>query len=461
MNNDVIFDKALIKRYDKAGPRYTSYPPATQFTKDINHEDYRRWAKASNEELIPLPLSLYCHIPFCNSICFYCACNKIVTKNQQDSVEYLADLFREIELQAALYDVDRIVDQLHWGGGTLDFLSNNQMQALMGIIRRHFKLNKEGRYSIEIDPRSTHPGSIEHLRNLGFNHISIGVQDFDPKLQTAVNRVQTVEKTASAIETARYTGFKSISVDLIYGLPFQSVASFAQTLGTLIDIKPDRIAIYNYANLPQRFPPQPRIEDKDLPDTEEKLEMLHYSIERLSLAGYVYIGMDHFVLPNDELAVAQRNGTLHRNFQGYSSQVQCDSVAMGVSAISHIGDHFCQNTTDIVAYHRAIQKGQLPIYRGCETEFSDIVRNDIIQQLICHFRLDIGDIEKRWNLKFNEQFSNEIDRLKLMEKDGLLNIKPDAINILKPGRLLLRNICMVFDSYVNTATKTSLFSRPV
>jgi oxygen-independent coproporphyrinogen-3 oxidase len=461
MDNNITFDKALIKRYDLAGPRYTSYPTAMQFRKSINSDDYRTWAKASNEELIPRPLSLYFHIPFCDTICYYCACNKIVTKNKQRSIQYLEDLFHEIELQAALFDQDRIVDQLHWGGGTPTFLSNDQMQALMDKIGKHFKLHDEGQYSIEIDPRSTGNGSIEHLRHLGFNRISIGVQDFDPKVQIAVNRVQSVEMTRSVVKTARNSGFKSINIDLIYGLPFQSVVSFAQTLDTLIDIKPDRIAVYNYAHLPHRFPPQRRIHDEDLPKLEEKLEILRYSIERLTQSGYVYIGMDHFALPNDELAVAQRNSTLHRNFQGYSSHAQCDSVAMGVSAISNIGDHFSQNTTDIVAYHDAIQKDQLPIYRGCETELADIVRNDIIQQLICHFRLDIGGIEKRWNLNFDKQFAKELVQLKAMEDDGLLSLKPNAINILNPGRLLVRNICMVFDRYINPVVKTNSFSRIV
>ena len=461
MNNNITFDTGLIKRYDLAGPRYTSYPPATQFTNNIDDSNYQTWAQASNEELIPRPLSLYFHIPFCDTVCYYCACNKVVTKNKQRSVEYLADLFHEIELQSTLYDNDRIVDQLHWGGGTPTFLSNDQMQALMDKIRQHFKLHDEGQYSIEIDPRSTGRGSIEHLRNLGFNRISIGVQDFDHKVQVAVNRVQSVEMTRSVIDTARRSGFKSINVDLIYGLPFQSVTSFAQTLDTLIDIKPDRIAVYNYAHLPHRFPPQRRIKEKDLPKPEEKLEILGYSIERLTQAGYVYIGMDHFALPNNELAVAQRNGTLHRNFQGYSSHAQCDSVAMGVSAISNIGDHFCQNTTDIVAYHEALQKGQLPIYRGCETEFADVVRNDIIQQLICHFNLDITDIENRWHIKFNEQFTKELNQLQIMERDGLLKLESGRITILQSGRLLVRNICMVFDRYIDPAVKTNLFSRIV
>ena len=461
MSNNVTFDTALIKRYDVAGPRYTSYPPATQFTDKIGKRNYQAWARSSNEELIPRPLSLYFHIPFCDTICYYCACNKVVTKNKQRSVEYLVDLFHEIELQSELYDRDRIVEQLHWGGGTPTFLSHEQMQALMDKIRQHFKLHDEGQYSIEIDPRSTNPGGINHLRRLGFNRISIGVQDFDHKVQLAVNRVQSVEMTRSVIDTARRSGFKSINVDLIYGLPFQSVASFAQTLETLIDIKPDRIAVYNYAHLPHRFPPQRRINEEDLPKPEQKLEILRYSIERLTQAGYVYIGMDHFALPNDELAIAQGNGTLHRNFQGYSSHAQCDSVAMGVSAISNIGDHYCQNTSDLQAYHEALQKNQLPIYRGCETRFIDVVRNDIIQHLICHFYLNITDFESRWHLKFSQQFTSELNQLKAMEKDGLLSLDSAGITVLQPGRLLVRNICMVFDRFINPEVKPNLFSRIV
>ena len=358
MANHITFNRELIKRYDHTGPRYTSYPTANQFNKRIDALDYTCWARQSNEDPIPRSLSLYFHLPFCNTICYYCACNKIVTKNTQRAVDYLVDLHHEIELQGELFDSDRVVEQLHWGGGTPTFLNEEQMQQLMLKIGQHFRLRSDngGEYSIEIDPRSTNSITIKHLRSLGFNRLSVGVQDFDAEVQRAVNRIQSVDLTQSVIQSARRWEFKSINIDLIYGLPLQTVSRFAETLDTLINLNPDRIALYNYAHLPHRFPPQRRIDAADLPKAEVKLSILQYSIECLTQAGYVYIGMDHFARPNDELAVAQHEGTLHRNFMGYSTHSNCDSAAMGVSAISNIGDHFCQNTTDIADGRNALRR---------------------------------------------------------------------------------------------------------
>ncbi len=337
------------------------------------------------------------------------------------------------------------------------------MPQLMLKIGQHFKLRSHDgdEYSIEVDPRSTDSSTIKQLRSLGFNRLSVGVQDFDAEVQRAVNRIQSVALTQSVIESARRCEFKSINIDLIYGLPLQTVSRFAETLDTLIKINPDRIALYNYAHLPHRFPPQRRINAADLPKAEEKLSILQYSIERLTQAGYVYIGMDHFARPDDELAVAQHKGTLHRNFQGYSAHSNCDSVAMGVSAISNIGDHFCQNTTDINVYHEQLGKNKLPIYRGYESQSTDILRRDIIQQLICFFRLDIGNIEQRWSIDFNDYFGPELKRLEPMQADGLLVVTNDEIRVLDDGRFLVRNICMVFDRFIDPQEKDSLFSRLV
>lgn len=463
MYNSITFNPELIKRYDRTGPRYTSYPTANQFNERVDACDYTTWARQSNEDPIPRSLSLYFHLPFCNTICYYCACNKIVTKNTQRAVDYLTDLHHEIELQGELFDSDRVVEQLHWGGGTPTFLTAEQMRQLMLKIGQHFKLRSDdgGEYSIEVDPRSTDSSTIKQLRSLGFNRLSVGVQDFDAEVQRAVNRIQSVALTQSVIESARRCEFKSINIDLIYGLPLQTVSRFAETLDTLIKINPDRIALYNYAHLPHRFPPQRRINAADLPKAEEKLSILQYSIERLTQAGYVYIGMDHFARPDDELAVAQHKGTLHRNFQGYSAHSNCDSVAMGVSAISNIGDHFCQNTTDINVYHEQLGKNKLPIYRGYESQSTDILRRDIIQQLICFFRLDIGNIEQRWSIDFNDYFGPELKRLEPMQADGLLVVTNDEIRVLDDGRFLVRNICMVFDRFIDPQGDNGLFSRLV
>ncbi|MCP3689318.1 MAG: oxygen-independent coproporphyrinogen III oxidase, partial [Gammaproteobacteria bacterium] len=351
----------------------------------------------------------------------------------------------------------------HWGGGTPTFLQHDQISALMQHIGQHFQLRKDdgGEYSIEIDPRTASVDTISLLRELGFNRASLGVQDFDPVVQKAVNRIQSIEMTNDIFQAARKTGYKSINVDLIYGLPFQTVESFTKTLETLVELNPDRIALYNYAHLPARFPPQRRINDADLPAPAVKLNILQLSIERLIEAGYVYIGMDHFAKPLDELSVAQRSGSLHRNFQGYSAHSECDSVAMGVSAISNIGNHYCQNSPDLETYHAEIAEGRLPIYRGCQTDQEDVMRRDIIQQLVCHFHLDIPAIEARWQVDFKTFFANEIEKLEIMEKDRLLKLNDNSIDVCEGGRLLVRNICMVFDRYIDTANSKGTFSKLV
>jgi oxygen-independent coproporphyrinogen-3 oxidase len=463
MSSTSLFHEDLITRYDKPGPRYTSYPPATEFHDGIGEADYREWARQSNEEPIPKPLSLYFHIPFCSSICYYCACNKVITRRKERAEPYLRDLHREIEIQSRLYDTDREVRQLHWGGGTPGFLSQQQTAELMEKIAQHFRLRKGvgNDYSIELDPRMVEPGDIAQLRQLGFNRISLGVQDLDADVQKAVNRIQSLETTRAVMDAARRHGFRSINVDLIYGLPLQSLQSFSETLRQVIELAPDRIAIYNYAHLPQRFPPQRRIRADDLPDSRTRLNILHDAIGRLTDADYEYIGMDHFAKADDELAIAQRKRNLQRNFQGYSAHAQCDSIGFGVSAISQVSDNYSQNTISLDAYHESLEQSRLPVVRGYQSQRDDLLRRDIIQQLTCNFRLDTRALAKTWNIDFKRQFADELTRLKAMADDGLLRLDASEIVVLPAGRLLVRNICMIFDRYQQQPGARDRFSRTI
>ncbi|MDH3933812.1 MAG: oxygen-independent coproporphyrinogen III oxidase, partial [Gammaproteobacteria bacterium] len=449
--------------YDQTGPRYTSYPTAAQFHTGIIERDYRKWACHSNEDPIPRPLSLYCHIPFCDTVCYYCACTKVVTKNHQRADEYLEYLCREIALQGLLFDDDRIVEQLHWGGGTPTFLDNDQIRKLMDCIARHFPLlsDDSGEYSIEIDPRSVDADKLKVLRESGFNRISLGVQDVNDKVQKAVNRKQSRELTQKITEQARELGFKSINMDLMYGLPLQTVASFEQTLDAVIEMNPDRIAAYNYAHLPERFKPQRRIDEAELPSADEKLALLQHTIEHLTGAGYVYIGMDHFAKPDDELTIAQKNGSLQRNFQGYSTHVDCDLVSVGMSAIGHVCDNYSQNVRKLDEYYELLDAGKLPLERGIELEPDDLLRRDVITRLMCNFVLDIKALESKWHFDFYSHFIRELEDLQTMQADGLLLLEDDILRVLPAGRLLVRNICMVFDRYLRSGNDHSRFSRVI
>ena len=447
-DESVIFDPDLIRRYDKSGPRYTSYPTAVQFTDAFGEEAYRAWAARSNGS--GRPLSLYFHIPFCDTVCFYCACNKVVTKDRSRSAPYLERLFREIAMQAELFDTSRPVDQLHWGGGTPTFISHEEMIKLMEVTREHFRLHDDdsGEYSIEIEPREAKGDTIELLRRLGFNRMSLGVQDFDPRVQKAVNRIQPEEVTLATLRAARKAGFKSVSIDLIYGLPFQSRESFARTLDKVLEVDPDRVSVFNYAHLPELFKPQRRIDAADLPSPAEKLAILKLTIERLGEAGYVYIGMDHFAKPDDELAVAQREGTLYRNFQGYSTHAGCDLVAMGVTSIGMVGDSYSQNVRTNDEYYERIDAGRIPVFRGVELDSDDKLRREVITRLICHFHLDKQEIAERFGIDFDDYFADELGQLQGMERDGLLDLHEDGIQVRPEGKLLIRNICMTFDRYL-------------
>jgi oxygen-independent coproporphyrinogen-3 oxidase len=459
MSVTVMLNPDLVARYDRSGPRYTSYPPATVFHEGFDEASYRAAATRSNEQQSPRPLSLYFHIPFCSTVCYYCACNKIVTKNRSHAEPYVAALLQELTLQAALFDGERTVEQLHWGGGTPTFLSTNQMRQLMQATRRHFRLRDDdgGEYSIEIDPRTVNQHDMAMLRELGFNRISFGVQDFDEKVQKAVNRIQSQEQTLELMAAARRQEFHSISIDLIYGLPFQSVGSFSQTLDKVIAARPDRLAVFNYAHLPQRFKVQRQIDENALPAPEEKLRILALTIQRLQEAGYVYIGMDHFALPEDKLSLALANGSLQRNFQGFSSHGQCELVAMGITAIGQVDDCYAQNLRDTGSYYERLKAGKLPVYRGLRLTPDDRLRRRVIADLICHGYVDKAAVVD----DFNAYFAPEVAQLAPMQADGLLRDDDNGIRVLAPGRLLIRNICMLFDGYLREESHPQRFSKAI
>jgi oxygen-independent coproporphyrinogen-3 oxidase len=453
LKQSVKFDAELIRRYDTAGPRYTSYPTAVEFHEGFGEMQYREQAALSNQR--GGPLSLYFHLPFCDTVCFYCACNKIITKNRKHAEPYLENMHREIALQGALFDADRVVEQLHWGGGTPTFISHQQMRDLMRVTREHFNLadDERGEFSIEVDPREADKDTIALLREIGFNRISLGLQDFDPAVQKAVNRIQSEEETFAVIDAARENGFRSVSLDLIYGLPHQSVDSFTDTLDKVIAVAPDRLSVFNYAHLPERFKTQRQIDSDALPSAAVKLDILQRTIEHLTAAGYVYIGMDHFAKPDDELALAQQEGKLYRNFQGYSTHAECDLIGLGITSIGSIGDAYAQNVKTLAEYDERIKQGQLPVYRGIELDEDDKLRRSVITRLICDFELDMSAMGKQLGIVFADYFRDVFPQLDQFAADGLLRYDSQRIEILPAGRLMIRNICMAFDKYTQQKTQ--------
>jgi len=450
----ITFDAELLHRYDGPGPRYTSYPTAPAFHTGFGAGQLREQALRSNEEPIPRPLSVYVHVPYCFSPCFYCGCNRIITRDRSRAEPYLLRLARETELVGRWFDRDREVVQVHLGGGTPNFLSPAQIFELMESLRSHFRLSTRADrdFSIELDPRFLQLGDIASYAAAGFSRASFGVQDFDPVVQRAVNREQTVEQTLDAIQACRDSGFRSVNVDLIYGLPKQNAAGFARTLDIVTAARPDRIAVYGYAHMPQVFKAQTQIEEADLPAPGDKLALLQLAIERLGEAGYRHIGMDHFALPDDDLAVAQDAGTLHRNFMGYTTHADCDLIGLGVSAISHIGDSFSQNPRDLPGWEIALDKGQPPVWRGLALDTDDQVRADVIQQLMCNGAIDMALIERRHGIEFDVYFSAALARLEPLIADGLAERTGSRIAATSRGRLLLRIIAMCFDKYLESAT---------
>jgi len=451
----------LLRRHDRAGPRYTSYPTAPQFNSSFGEAQYREHVSLSNAGRPPHALSLYVHIPFCYSPCFYCGCNRIITHDAARGAHYLNLLKREIDLTAPLFDRGREVVQLHLGGGTPNFLQASELGRLIGHLARHFDLSgaPERDFSIEIDPRFIAPDFMASLASLGFNRASLGVQDFDAQVQQAINRRQSIAETLAVIETARASGFRSINVDLIYGLPKQTSEGFARTLETIVAAQPERIAIYGYAHLPELFKAQRRITASDLPSPEMRVALLRLAIERLSAAGYRYIGMDHFALPEDDLARAQSAGGLQRNFMGYTTHADCDLVGFGMSAISHVGHSFSQNFRDMRAWAEAVDAGHLPVWRGLELDPDDVLRAHVIQQIMCCGEIDIGAVESRFGVSFASYFADALENLQPLIEDELVAMDERRILASTRGRLVLRNIAMCFDRYLNRRDATGSAPR--
>lgn len=448
---NVEFDAAIIGKLSQSGPRYTSYPTADRFQPDFGYGQFLEAVAALRMRRSQRPLSLYIHIPFCDTICYYCGCNKIVTKDHGKAATYLGYLKQEIDMQGRLFAGMGQIEQLHFGGGTPTYLNDRQMGDLMAHLHANFPFapDAQGEYSIEIDPRTVSVERVHALRAQGFNRISLGVQDFDPEVQQAVNRIQPEAETRAVMDAARDAGFRSISIDLIYGLPKQSMTSMEQTLDKVIAADPDRIALYNYAHMPHLFKPQRRIAEADLPTPAVKLDLLALCIGRLCAAGYVYIGMDHFAKPEDELAVAQRQGRLQRNFQGYSTRAEAELISCGVSAISAVGATYSQNEKTLEAYYEKLDEGKLPVTRGIKLDTDDLLRRIVIQKLMCNFELSIASIEQAYPIRFAQYFAAELDKLQAFADDGLLEVDPEWITVTPKGRLLIRNICMVFDRYLN------------
>ncbi len=453
------FDAELLQRYDRPGPRYTSYPTAPQFSADFGETALRRELRESNARA--RPLSLYFHIPFCENLCFYCACTKVVTRHREWGAPYVRRLLQEMELLRRDVDGERPVEQLHFGGGTPTFLLRGDLERLVDGIQTQFQLRDDdsGEYGIEVDPRAIEPGVLALLRQRGWNRLSMGVQDLDPAVQKAVHREQSLSLVEELMQEARALGYRSISLDLIYGLPLQTPASFAETVAAVLQLRPDRLSLFNYAHLPERFAPQRRIHDADLPSPAQKLQILQESIAALQAAGYVYIGMDHFALPDDELTQAQQQGQLYRNFQGYSTHADADLLAVGMSAIAMIGPSYSQNLKDLEQWGAQLDAGHLPVERGLRLSADDLLRREVITRLICDFRLSIPAIETRFGIAFDPYFASAIPALAQMEADGLLRRSATEIEVLPRGRLLVRHVCMAFDAYLERS-KTQ-FSRVI
>lgn len=458
----VKFDKDLIQKYNLTGPRYTSYPTAVVFNDAYQEHDHLQNLKSQQLTAAHEPLSLYFHIPFCDTLCFFCACNKITTKKRDKADTYIDFLEQEIKLQSSYIADTRTVEQLHFGGGTPTFLTAPQHHRLMAIINKHFHLITDERrdYSIEIDPREADKDTIQRLVDTGFNRFSMGVQDVQEKVQKAVNRIQPISMTRHVIEACRSHHAKSINVDLIYGLPFQTLTSFEDTLEQIIELSPDRLSVFNYAHMPHLFMPQKRINEGDLPSADEKLDILQMTIQKLTDAGYVYIGMDHFAKPDDELALAQQNGSLQRNFQGYTTHAEYDLLAMGVSAISLFNDCFSQNIKTSDSYYKQLNEGHIPIMKGYRLNLDDRIRRQVIQDLTCQFKVNKERLSQQFSVKFDEYFATELKQLVSLAEDGLLELTNTTIEVTAKGRLLIRNICMVFDAYFKPATGQQ-FSRVI
>ena len=457
------FDPALLARYDRPGPRYTSYPSALQFSPGFGEAQLRRHARRSNEEPIPRDLSLYVHVPYCFSPCFYCGCNRIITRDYGRAAPYAERVMREAELVAPLFDRTREMIQVHFGGGTPNFLPAATLGALLDTFGKYFRLSNSPHrdFSIELDPRTVCVGDIAAYAGMGFNRASLGVQDFDRTVQLAINREQSVEQTLRTIDECRAAGFRSVNVDLIYGLPRQNRTGFGVTLDTILRARPDRVAIYGYAHMPDLFKAQKQIVTAELPDAAKRVELLSLAIEKLTAAGYLHIGLDHFALPEDDLSRALENRSLHRNFMGYTTHADCDLIGLGMSAISHVGDSYSQNFKNLTEWEIAVDQGRLPTYRGLTLNDDDLIRADVIQQIMCRGDLDPRAVSDRHDIVFNEYFADALQALQPLAVDGLVEITPERIAATSRGRLLLRMIAMCFDRYLQPQAERPRHSRVV
>ena len=455
------FDAAIIARHAGSGPRYTSYPTADRFKDGSVSGDYIAALKARDAGHADAPLSLYVHIPFCDTVCYYCACNKIVTKHKFKADAYLDDLEKEIGLIRALFHQAPVVSQLHFGGGTPTFLTNVQMQRLLEMLHANFQFEPDAECSVEIDPRRLEPGVLKLMADYGFNRMSLGVQDVDAAVQAAINRVQPVEVTGQVLQEARELGYKSINMDLIYGLPLQSVNTMYRTLKTVLEWRPDRIALYSYAHLPERFKPQRRIDTEAIPSPQEKLAMLKLAVTTLLEAGYVYIGMDHFALPDDELAQALDEGSLQRNFQGYATRADCDLIALGVSAISRIGHVYAQNARTLEQYHEMLEADELPLIRGLVISRDDEIRRDAIHSLLCQSKLSFSEVSQRWGIDAQSYFADDLEGLAGLQADGLVSVDDEQVMITPKGRFLSRVVAMRFDKYLRMGQPLARYSKVI
>ncbi|WP_299687080.1 oxygen-independent coproporphyrinogen III oxidase [uncultured Vibrio sp.] len=455
-NQQIVWDQEILNKYNYSGPRYTSYPTALEFHEAFTVSDYDMACTQYPER----PLSLYIHIPFCHKLCYYCGCNKVITRHAHKADEYLDVIEHEITQRASLLN-GREVTQLHFGGGTPTFLSKAQISRLMVILREEFNFTADAEISIEIDPREIELDVLDHLRSEGFNRLSIGVQDFNKEVQKLVNREQDEDFIIAMVERAKELGFRSTNLDLIYGLPKQTQALFAETLKQVLEMKPGRLSVFNYAHMPQLFAAQRKIKDEDLPEAQEKMAILQDTVETLTGAGYQFIGMDHFALPDDELAVAQRAGILHRNFQGYTTQGDCDLVGFGVSAISMVGDTYAQNQKELKKYYAQVSDLRHALWRGVALDDDDLVRREVIKQLICNFKLDKTMIESEFSVSFNHYFKQDLELLQTFIDDELVEVDANEIRVTLRGRLLIRNICMCFDKYLRVKARQQQFSRVI
>ncbi|WP_192889722.1 oxygen-independent coproporphyrinogen III oxidase [Vibrio bathopelagicus] len=455
-NQQIVWDQEILNKYNYSGPRYTSYPTALEFHEAFTVADYDMACTQYPER----PLSLYVHIPFCHKLCYYCGCNKVITRHSHKADEYLDVIEHEIRQRASLLN-GREVTQLHFGGGTPTFLTKAQITRLMLILRDEFNFTADAEISIEVDPREIELDVLDHLRSEGFNRLSIGVQDFNKKVQKLVNREQDEEFIIAMVQRAKELGFRSTNLDLIYGLPKQTQALFAETLKQVLEMKPGRLSVFNYAHMPQLFAAQRKIKDEDLPEPKEKMAILQDTIETLTGAGYQFIGMDHFALPEDELAVAQREGILHRNFQGYTTQGEADLIGFGVSAISMVGDAYAQNQKELKKYYAQVNDLRHALWKGVVLDSDDLLRREVIKQLICNFKLDKTMIESEFSVNFNHYFKEDLGLLQTFVNDDLVEVDDKEIRVTLRGRLLIRNICMCFDKYLRAKARQQQFSRVI